>query len=253
MESVILPLIIPVFIAGIITFIAPCTLPLVPAFLGFISGISLKDLKNKDKIKKYKSKVFLNSIMFVFGFTIIFVIFGSLVGFLGKSLINYKIWLSRIGGFVILIFGLYMLNIINLPIFKGRGFRVIKIFKNHNLINSLFLGSAFGFGWSPCVGPILGSVLTLASSSETVLQGAFLLLVFSAGLALPFLITALFWEKSSYYIKKNQKVFNVISFIGGIFFIFLGVLLITGNFLGWIQLAYEIFKFINYEKILNYL
>lgn len=247
-------LIIPAFIAGILTFLAPCTLPLVPAYLGFISGASLEDLKDPQKSVKARGKVFLNGLFFIIGFSLVFIALGSLAGLIGTTLVGYRLWLSRIGGIFVIIFGLFMMGILKLPFLsKERQLHVPALFKQGKPLNSALLGSAFGLGWTPCVGPILGSVLTLAAVSSTVGQGAILLSVFSLGLAVPFLAIALGIGWASERMGKITKYLNVVSIIGGVFLVFLGVLLVTNSFAVWISYFYQVFNFINYDRILDYL
>lgn len=249
-----LSLAIPAFIAGVLTFLAPCTLPLVPGYLGFISGASLEDLKDPEKAKGARWKIFLNGVFFVVGFSLVFIVLGTLAGFAGRALVPYRIWLTRIGGIFVILFGLLMLNVLKLPFFQsGRQFRVFSVFKRGNPSNSLILGSAFGFGWTPCVGPILGSILLLASTSATALQGAIMLSIFSLGLAVPFLLIAIGIGSASRRIEKFSKYLNVVSIIGGVFLILLGILLLTNNIGLLISYGFRIFQFIEYERLLDYL
>ena len=242
------------FIAGVLTFLAPCTLPMVPGYLGFISGVSLEDLKNPAKEKNTRIKIFLNGLFFIAGFSAMFIIFGTLAGFFGGALAQYRLWLARIGGAFIIIFGFFMLNVIKIPFLQAeRQIRVPPIFKRGNPLNSFILGSAFGVGWTPCVGPILGSVLLLASVSATAFQGAVLLTIFSMGLAVPFLLIATGIGSASNYLFRYSRYLNATSVIGGIFLISLGVLVImnrTGLLLAY---GYQLFKFINYDRLLDYL
>lgn len=242
------------FVAGIITFLAPCTLPLVPAYLGFISGVSTDDLQDPAKAKMARRKVFLNGVFFVIGFSVVFVIFGTLVGFLGQALTPYRIWLTRLSGLLVILFGLFMVGVFNLPFLRAeKKMRIPSFLKVGKPSSSLAIGSAFAFGWTPCVGPILGSILLLASTSSTVLQGTALLAVFSAGLAVPFLLTAAGISKATQYIEKISRYLKWASIIGGVFLILLGVLLITNNFTLLIQYGFKFFDFINYEGLLNFL
>lgn len=249
-----LPLLIPAFIAGILTFIAPCTLPLVPAYLGFISGVSADELKDPTKKSKARAKIFFNGLFFVVGFSLVFIVFGTLAGFVGSSLLPYRVWLSRIGGVFVIIFGLFMMNVLKLPFLaQEKRLKIPAVFDRGKPSTSLLIGLAFGFGWTPCVGPILGSILLLASTSTTALQGALLLTVFSAGLAIPFLLIALGIGSASERIEKFSKYIKVASFIGGIFLVLLGILLLTNNISLLISYGFRFLEFINYDAILDYL
>lgn len=249
-----LSLIIPAFIAGILTFLAPCTLPLVPGYLGFISGISAQDLQDPLKSKSARRKIFLNGFLFVVGFSFVFILLGSLFGLGGSALAQYRVWLSRIGGVFVILFGLFMIGVLRLPFLNvEKNISGIKALKPGNPTSSLIFGATFAFGWTPCVGPILGSILTLAAASATVGQGALLLSVFSLGLAVPFLIIAAGIGSASNYIAKLNKYLNLISIIGGLFLVFLGILLLTNKLGVWIAYFYQWFNFINYERLLDYL
>lgn len=247
-------LIIAAFIAGLFIFLAPCTLPLVPAYLGFISGLSLPELKNKDQVHKLRSKFFINGLFFVFGFTLIFVSLGSLASWLGQSLVSYKLWLSRLGGLIIIFFGLFELGLIKIN-FLYQEKRIKKptwLLAGHSF-SSFLVGAIFALGWTPCIGPVLGSILLLAANSQTAGQGALLLLVFSLGLALPFLLTALLLGSILKHLRQIHKYLKIISFIGGLFLIFLGLLLLTNRFSWLVYMGFKIFSFIKYEGLINYL
>lgn len=247
-------LIIPAFIAGILTFLAPCTLPLVPGYLGFISGVSATDLHDPSKSKIARRKIFLNGILYVVGFSLVFIVLGSLFGLGGAALVTYRLWFSRIGGIFVIFFGLFVIGILKLPFLNvEKHIGGVKALKPGSPTSSLIFGAAFAFGWTPCVGPILGSILTLAASSATIGQGAFLLAVFSLGLAVPFLIIAASIGSASAYLAKISKYLNVISVIGGVFLVFLGILLLTDKLGVWIAYFYQWFDFINYESLLDYL
>jgi cytochrome c-type biogenesis protein len=251
-------LIIPAFIAGLLTFLAPCTLPLVPGYLGFISGVSLEDIKDPVKSKKARARIFLNGLFYVIGFSIIFILLGSLFGLAGSILFKYRIWLSRVGGAFVILFGLYMiLGAVRIPFLSflstDKRLQFTKFVKPGNPLSSFLFGTAFGFGWTPCVGPVLGSILLLASSSATVGSGALLLTVFSLGLAVPFLAIAAGIGSASGFLNRISRHLGWISAIGGIFLIFLGLLLVTNKFAFWLSYAYGLFDFINYESLLEYL
>lgn len=247
-------LIVPAFIAGLLTFLAPCTLPLVPAYLGFISGVSPEELANPATAQRARRKIFLNGVAFIVGFTLVFIVFGTLAGLVGQALVPYRIWLARVGGVLIILFGLFMLGVLNLPYLSGD--KRLPIFSWLNLgapSSSLFIGGTFALGWTPCVGPILGSILLLAGTSGTAFQGAFLLSVFSLGLAIPFLTIALAFSRASRFIDASSKYLKSVSIIGGLFLIALGLLLITDNFGLTIQYGYRLLEFINYDKLLEFL
>lgn len=248
-------LIIPAFIAGILTFLAPCTLPVVPGYLGFISGVSLDELKNGSG--RARLKIFMNGLLYVVGFSAVFILIGSLFGLGGAALAPHRIWIARIGGIFVILFGLFMLGLDRLPFFRflsrKRQLPAVKFIKPGHPLSSLLFGAAFAVGWSPCAGPILGAVLTLAASSATVGQGALLLGVFSAGLAVPFLAVAASVGWASAHLGRLSRYLGWASVIGGLFLIFLGILLLTGQFNWWLAYAYRLFRFIDYDRLLDYL
>ncbi len=247
-------LIIPSFLAGVLTFLAPCTLPLVPGYLGFISGVSLEDLKDPEKAKSARWKMVKNGALFVLGFSMVFIVLGLLFGLGGAALAKHRIWLSRVGGAFVILFGLFMIGVFKLPwLNMEKHIRLPAAFKPGHPASSLVFGMAFAFGWTPCVGPILGAVLTLAASSTTILQGGLLLAVFSLGLAVPFILVALGAASATRMIAKMSRTLHAISVIGGVFLVFLGVLLLTDNLTTWVSFFYRIFGFINYEALLDYL
>lgn len=249
------PLFIAAFIAGLLTFLAPCTLPLVPAYLGFISGVVPEELNDSEKLKKARLKIFANGLFFMLGFSAVFILMGTIVGFVGAFfLAPYRLWLGRIGGVFVILFGLFMLNVIRIPFLLGeKRISAPSFLERGKPRTSFVLGSAFAFGWTPCVGPILGSILLLASTSTTALQGALLLGIFSLGLAVPFLLVAALWGSSLRVISKFSGLLNGISIVGGIFLIALGVLLLTDNIPLLISWGYRLFRFIEYERLLEYL
>ena len=242
------------FFAGLLTFLAPCTLPLVPAYLGFISGVDQEALKNPETAKAARRKIFLNGLAFIAGFSLIFIVFGVLAGFAGTALAPYRIWLARVGGALVILFGLFMLGFFKLPFFQiDKRIQIPKWLTLGKPSSSLFIGGTFALGWTPCVGPILGSILLLAGTSGTALTGGVMLTVFSIGLAIPFIIIALAVSRATAYIDRISKYLKAVSVIGGIFLILLGLLLATDNFGLTIQYGYELFDFINYEGLLDYL
>lgn len=247
-------LVIPSFIAGILTFLAPCTLPLVPGYLGFISGVSLDDLKNPDRAKEVRLKMIKNGALFVLGFSLVFIVLGLLFGLGGAALARHRIWLSRVGGAFVILFGLFMMGVGKLPWLNvEKRVRLPAALKPGHPASSLVFGMTFAFGWTPCVGPILGAVLTLAASSTTIVQGGLLLAVFSLGLAVPFMLVAAGAASASRMIATMSRALHAVSVIGGVFLVFLGALLLTDNLATWVSFFYRYFNFINYEALLDYL
>lgn len=252
-----LSLVLPSFFAGLLTFLAPCTLPLVPGYLGFISGVSIRDLQDPTRVRQARRRIFLNGLLYVLGFSLIFIALGSLVGLGGVWLGPYRVWLSRIGGVFVILFGLYMMHLLELPFLRflksDKHLPAIRFVRPGRPASSLLFGAAFALGWTPCVGPVLGSILTVAAASGTVGQGAFLLAMFSLGLAIPFLVIAAGIGWFSKHLAKVGRYLNAVSVIGGIFLVFIGLLLLTNSFGVWIAYFFRVFDFINYDRLLNYL
>ena len=248
---------IPAFIAGMLMFVAPCTLPLIPAYLGFISGVSLKELSDPEKKKKARTRIVVNGLLFVIGFSFVFILLGGVFGYAGSFFSQYRRLFSRIGGLLVIFFGLYFLNVFKFSFlsFLEREYRfsITGMLKPGQPVSSLLFGATFAFGWSPCIGPVLGTVLLLASTSTTAVTGAFLLFVFSLGFSIPFLALAFGIGHATQYIKPLQKHMGKFSVIAGLFLILIGVLLVTDRFAIWTAYIYQLFDFIKYDALLNYL
>lgn len=232
------------FVAGILMFFAPCTLPLVPGYLTFISGASISDLQDPKKAKKVRWKVFMNGVFYVLGFSSVFIVFiGILLGLYATVFGPYQSIITRIGGGIVVFFGIFlMLQAINaltdnrFSLMRFALFRFLSTERHSSFtrrikpgspLSSFLFGASFAFGWSPCVGPILSGIFFLASATTTLVQGAFLLVVFSVGLAVPFLLTALAIGWSTKYFVRIGKYLNWIGVIGGVFLIFLGYLMLA--------------------------
>ena len=231
-ETIGLGIILSSFIAGLITFLAPCTLPLVPAYLGFISGVTNKDLEDPEKAKEVKKKVFKNGVFFILGFSFVFIVFGALFGSLvqilqflgigpttieGEGLLRTRI--AQVGGVLVILFGAFMLGLFKISFLQAdKRMKIPSFLEVGKPTSSLAIGGAFAFGWTPCVGPILGSILLLASSEGSILEGALLLSVFSLGLAVPFLLIALGFSHAT------EKINNFFSFMSRYRVIILGTL-----------------------------
>ena len=214
------------FIAGILTFISPCILPLIPVYITLITGFSLDQLNNKKNILP----ALLCSLTFIAGFTTIFVILGLSVTAIGKIVLNNINILRWIGGTVVIFFGIHLLGIVKNPILYKQFSWTDKIKKTSNYFTIYLIGCAFALSWTPCVDPILASILLLASTRETIGQGTLLLLIYSLGLGVPFILTALFVNKFLFLFEKIKKHYKLIEIITGSLLIIVGILVITNNF-----------------------
>ena len=220
-------------LAGIVSFVSPCVLPLVPGYLGYISGMAEGGVK--------KSKLVLGSILFVFGFTLVFVSFGALFGGIGMLIyINNLAWVQQVLGVLIILMGFVLIGQFS---FLQRSFKT-GIKPKLGLVGAPVLGIAFGLGWTPCIGPTLAAVLTLASDAGSPTRGALLALLYSLGIGLPFIaIAAGFgWAtKSVEFVKRHIRAFNI---FGGVLLIVLGIALATGVWVGfasWLQGVFGVF------------
>jgi len=217
------------FMAGIFSFFSPCILPVIPPYLLFISGLTLKEYNNTENRTEARKKIFMNSLFFVFGFFVVFIAFGGLASYFGKLFVSLKPFIRVFGGTLIVFFGLYLLGLFNL---KGLNIeRKINLkIKPSGYLGSFLVGITFGASWIPCIGPILGSILILAASSETFYSGFLLLVVYSLGLAIPFLLAAFFIDPALQYIKKAGKYLRYFEILSGAALIIIGFLLLTDYF-----------------------
>jgi len=215
------------FIAGILSFISPCVLPLVPVYIGIMSrNVAIKEDAVKFSDRLY---VFLNSLLFVLGFSVVFIILGSTATFIGQVLKNYLSIISRIGGAILIIFGLHYVGLFRIPFLNmEKKFNMPTKLKAGFLWSFLF-GIIFSFGWVPCIGMILSAILLLASRMETLFQGILMLMVYCAGLGLPFIIASIFLGFFTKFLKRFNKHLNIISVISGIFLIVLGIIFVTDS------------------------
>ncbi|MCD6459667.1 sulfite exporter TauE/SafE family protein [bacterium] len=217
------------FAAGLVSFLSPCVLPLIPTYVAFITGFSLNELQDSHKDSAMLKKMIINSLAFILGFSTIFILLGASASFIGQFLNEYKTVISKIGGFVIIFLGLFMTGLFKVQsLLQEKKFHISK--KPLGLIGTFLVGVTFAAGWTPCVGPILGSVLVVAGSSGHFLKGIILLTAYSLGLGIPFFIStlAIGWLLS--FNKKIMKYVNIISVLGGIFLIIIGLLMVTGKF-----------------------
>ncbi len=213
-------------IAGIFTFVSPCVLPLIPAYITLVTGLSLNQLSEKNNFLK----IFLSSLIFVLGFTTIFVLLGISATYIGSFFLDNINILRWIGGIIVIIFGLHLTGIFKISFFYKQTSFFKPFEKSNNYLTVFFIGCAFALGWTPCVGPVLSSILVLASTQETLNKGAFLLIFYSLGLGIPFILTALFINRFLIVFNFIKKYYRIIEIVSGILLIIIGIILITNNF-----------------------
>ncbi len=213
------------FLAGLLSFFSPCILPLIPAYFTFITGFSLEELTG-DNDTAIRNKVFLSTVSYVIGFSSVFVIMGASASFLGGVIITYRGFIRIIGGILIIILGVHLTGIIRIPVLDYE--RQINVNKKPlHFLGTFFVGMAFGAGWTPCVGPLLGAILIIAGSQETVWNGIVLLGIYSAGLAIPFLIISAFINYLLVFVQKTSRAIKFLNPAAGILLILVGLTLVT--------------------------
>jgi cytochrome c-type biogenesis protein len=211
------------FTAGLLSFLSPCVLPLIPSYITFITGLSLED------VQQSRRTALVHGLLFVAGFTLIFLALGATATVLGQLLNYQRIWISRVGGVLIIVFGLYMLGVFNVSMFS-REKRVHIADKPVGYLGTVLVGIAFGAGWTPCIGPILGSILTYAASAADVSRGLVLLLAYSLGLAVPFVISAVAVDRFMGFFHRVKRQMVWVSRIAGALMIAVGILMVTNYF-----------------------
>ncbi len=213
------------------SFLSPCVLPLIPSYVGFITGLTLEELDVR------RGTALVHALWFVAGFSLIFVALGATASALGVLLLQSQVWLARVGGVVVVLFGLYLLGALR-PGFLMRERKLQLARKPLGYLGSTFVGMTFGAAWTPCIGPILGAILTLAAAQASVAHGSVLLAVYSLGLAIPFVATALLLDRFLVWFQRFRPYLVWVERITGILLILLGVLLLTDRFTmiaGWLQ------------------
>ena len=209
------------FGAGLISFLSPCVLPLIPGYISYISGSSLNKLIEKKNVN------LIPIILFTLGFSIVFIVFGAASTFLGQVLLQNSYELRIAAGLIIVIFSLQIIGVINLSFLNYE--RRIQTNTNSHFYSPILIGMAFAFGWTPCIGPILGSILVLAATEESINKGIMLLISYSLGLALPFILSGYLIQKFLIFSKNFKKNINLVSKIGGFILLITGVLILTNQ------------------------
>src|SRR5262245_45149386 len=216
------------FGAGLVSFLSPCVLPLVPGYISIISGSSLDQLKAQERDSSLFRTVLMNSIMFIIGFSVTFIMLGATATWIGQLLLSRMRLLSRLAGLLLIVFGIHLTGLVKIN-FLYRDKRFHNVEKPRGLLGALVLGLAFAFGWTPCIGPILASIMAIASTRETVGQGMFLLGVYSAGLGIPFLLTSVALNKFLAFYGRFKRHFHAVEVASGALVIVVGVLILTGS------------------------
>lgn len=241
--------IIAALVAGFLMFLAPCTLPLVPAYLALISGIR----SNEHSVDNQQQRnIIKNALGFVLGFSLIFVLFGAGVGYLG-SIVHFRAALTTIGGVFIILLALSMLGWLKLPFSKRGSLPLPPFARSGNPRSAALVGVLFALGWTPCIGPVLGSVLLVATSGASVWYGMLLLFAFALGMALPFLLVAFMYSKSTRFIARYSNALPVIHTAGALFLLLLGVLMLSGDLSHLVTYGTPLFYWLGLEWVYDWL
>lgn len=218
------------FGAGLISFFAPCVIPLLPAYVAYVTGVSLEEL-GKHGYKPFRRKIIISSVFYILGFSLVFVLLGTAAAGIGVYFRRYDRIIQIVGGLLILVFGLEFAGFLNIPFFaREKKFQLPKWTEKLGNLRAFFVGIIFASAWTPCVGVVLGSILTLAAISGTAAQGALLLFVYSLGISLPFLAVSFTLASVPKYVSVIRKRIGVISKVAGIILAILGLLLLTNTY-----------------------
>ena len=216
------------FAAGLVSFLSPCVLPLVPGYISLVSGASVDELKSEESANVL-GKVLLHSLLFIAGFSLVFISLGASATWLGQVLLSRMSLLYRIAGFIIIIFGLHLTGLLRIPLlYRDKRFHTAG--KPATALGAFLIGLAFAFGWTPCIGPILAAILSLAASQDTIRAGIFLLALYSLGLAVPFLLTSLGINQFLKFYNRFRVHLHQVEVFSGVVLIVLGAMIFTNQF-----------------------
>ncbi len=217
------------FIAGLLSFLSPCVLPLIPSYITYITGLSFADLQAEHPSHKVRQQTIIHSLLFIAGFTLVFVLLGASATFAGTFLQEHMTAIRRVGGVLIILFGIHLSGLVPIHFLLGeRRFTIHR--KPAGYVGSLLVGLAFAAGWTPCIGPILASILMVAATEETVYRGIVLLLAYSMGLAIPFFLASLAMHQFLVFFNRFKKYIRIFEIATGMFLIIVGDL-VFGNYL----------------------
>lgn len=218
------------FGAGLVSFFAPCVVPLLPAYIGYVTGVSVNELKEKG-YAPFRKKMFVTSVFYILGFSLVFVLLGTAAASVGATLRRYDYLIQRVGGLVILVLGLEFAGVLHLPFLaRQKQFTLPSWTNKLGHARAFFIGLVFATAWTPCVGAVLGSILALAAVSGTIVEGASLLFVYSLGISIPFLVVSLTLASAPKYLSFINKRIGIISRIAGLVLALLGLLLLTNTY-----------------------
>lgn len=212
------------FIAGLLSFLSPCVLPLIPSYITYITGLSFADLQAEHPTNVVRRKIILHSIAFILGFTVVFVLLGASATFIGSFLQSKAVLIRKVGGILIILFGIHVTGLVPVRLLMGEKRLTIK-HKPAGYAGSFLVGLIFAAGWTPCIGPILAAILTLAATEENVFSGIMLLLLYSLGLGIPFLLSSLAMNQFLSLFNRFKKHIRIFEIITGLFLVVIGVLL----------------------------
>jgi len=217
------------FMAGLLSFVSPCVLPLVPSYITYITGVSFQDLTDEKAKSRVRWATILHSILFITGFSTIFILMGASASYLGEVLVEYQSWIMKVGGVLIIVLGIHFTGIINIPFLQmEKRFELRK--KPLGYLGSFLVGIVFAAGWTPCIGPILSTILIYASTSKNYMTGVYLLTVYSLGLGIPFFLSSLAFNAFLSAFDKIKRYMRWVTLISGIFLIIIGILFLTDTF-----------------------
>ena len=214
------------FLAGLASFLSPCVLALVPAYVGYLGGVSISP---EGVVARNRWTTFSHGVAFVLGFSVVFVLLGAAASLAGALLYDFRHWLARIGGVVVIVFGLHTMGVIHIPFLNYDTRRQVAPDRRYGYFSSAMMGVFFSAGWAPCVGPVLGAVLTLALSSAALGPGVLYLTAYSIGLAIPFLLAALGVGRVAELMRQHADLVRYVSFVTGALMVVVGVMLLTGT------------------------
>ena len=217
------------FFAGLLSFISPCVLPLVPSYITYITGVSFKELTDAEAKSKIRWATTSHSLLFILGFSTIFILMGASASYLGQLLAQYQYWIMKVGGVLIIILGIHFTGIIQLPFLQMEK-RFEMRSKPLGYVGSFLVGIIFAAGWTPCIGPILSTILIYASTSKSFTTGVWLLALYSIGLGIPFFLSSLAFNSFLSAFNRIKRYMRVITFISGLFLIVIGILFLTDTF-----------------------